>query len=178
MVAPLAFFAFFCSACAVQAPSMTTITATRWVKGHVVCPTGWVPYNAEVKIFEVDPLFGGGYDFTLLETATVDSDGNFDVSFAWPPPPGALEFDGPDLVFQVSQNIEGTMVTVYDEMPDEELWHWNVHDMALSLSTGRLEFNITTPLAVCWNPDVDPTNLEDDRPTVKLFLFTRVENTG
>jgi len=137
------------------------------VNGHAECTmTGWVPYGAVVKVLEVDPLPGGLYavDSTPLATATIDDKGNFVVTFPWPSGGTGYEVGGPDLLFLFTQNINGSIETIYEEDPSET--HWNLAD------TTTLTFEITSPLAVCLNPNIDLSSI----PNNKLFLFTRVGN--
>lgn len=135
------------------------------VNGHAECSmAGWVPYGAKVEVFEVDPLIGGSYDInpTSLTTATVDNNGNFTATFSWPSGGAGYEVGGPDLIFRFTQNINGSFETIYEELPLET--HWNVAD------GDTLNFDITSPLAVCSNPNVNVSSI----PNNMLFLFTRV----
>jgi hypothetical protein len=135
------------------------------VNGHAECTmAGWVPYGAAVKVFEVDPLPGGSYtvDSSPLATATVDDNGNFTATFAWPSGGAGYEVGGPDLIFLLTQNINGSHETIYGDDPSQT--YWNTADAA------ALTFKITSPLAVCSNPDVDSGSI----PNNKLFLFTRI----
>ena len=137
------------------------------VSGHAQCATaGWVPYGALVKVFEVDPLPGGLYDVDLtpLAATTVDEAGDFVTTFSWPSATAGYEVGGPDLIFRFTQNTNGSTETIYEENPSEV--HWNVAD------GGSLTFEITSPLAVCSNPNIGLSSI----PNNKLFLFTRVGN--
>ncbi|MDL2124540.1 MAG: hypothetical protein LWX51_16025 [Deltaproteobacteria bacterium] len=137
------------------------------VNGHAECTmAGWAPYGAMVKVFEIDPLPGGSYtvDPTPLATTTVDENGNFTAIFSWPSGGAGYEVGGPDLILQFTQNINSSFETIYEENPSEA--HWNVADGA------TLTFEISSPLAVCLNPDIDLSSI----PNNKLFLFIRVGN--
>ena len=137
------------------------------VSGHTECTmVGWVPYGAVVKVFEVDPLPGGSYqvDSSPLATTTIDNNGNFTATFTWPSGGAGYEVGGPDLIFLFTQNINGSFETIYGESPSQT--HWNVADAA------TLTFEMTSPLAVCSNPNIDLSSI----PNNKLFLFTRVGN--
>lgn len=134
------------------------------VNGHAECAiTGWVPYGAEVKVFEVDPVPGGVYvvDPTPLASDVVDNNGNFSVTFTWPSGGVGFEIGGPDLIFLFTQNINGSIESIYEENPAET--HWNV------VGGASLSFEITSPLAVCLNPSIVPIGGSD-------FLFTRIGN--
>ncbi|MHC4533045.1 MAG: Ig-like domain-containing protein [Planctomycetota bacterium] len=145
-----------------------TISSTalaHTVNGHAECSmAGWVPYGAKVEVFEVDPLPGGSYgvDTTSLATATVDNNGDFTVTFSWPSGGAGYEVGGPDLIFLFTQNINASFETIYEEMPSET--HWNI------ANGDTLTFEITSPLAVCSNPNVNVSSI----PNNMLFLFTRV----
>ena len=136
------------------------------VNGHVECQQkGWVPQGAVVKVFEVDPMFGGGFDIDEIILATVpvvDENGDFSITFAWPIGGGGFEICGPDLIFRFIQNIDGSPIIIYEESGSET--HWNVAD------GNTLGFKITSPLAICTNPSVVPGSV----PPGKLFLFTRI----
>ncbi len=137
------------------------------VNGHAECAkAGWVPYGAVVEVFEVDPLPGGLYDVdsTPLATATVNDSGNFTATFPWPSGGPGYELGGPDLIFRFTQNINGSLETIYEDNPSET--HWNVSD------GDTLTFEITSELAVCSNPNIDLNSI----PNNKLFLFTRIGN--
>lgn len=141
--------------------------AAYTVNGHVECvDSGWVPYGAVAQVFEVDPVPGGSYavDASPLATAGLDASGDFTVTFTWPPGGAGFEIGGPDLIFLFTQNVGGSIETIYEESPTEA--HWNVTDAA------TLAFRTTSELAVCSNPSIDLGSIPND----KLFLFTRVGN--
>lgn len=81
-----------------------------------------------VKVFEIDPVPGGFYDtsLTALATATVDEKGNFTLTFSWPSGGTGYKVGGPDLIFEPTQNINGSFETIYEEKPSTT--HWNVVD--------------------------------------------------
>jgi len=137
------------------------------VNGYAECAmAGWVPYGAVVEVYEVDPLPGGSYDVDLspLATTTVDDSGSFTAAFPWPSGGAGYEVGGPDLIFRFTQNINGSVETIYQESPSEA--RWNVGD------GGILTFEMSSPLAVCSNPNINPSSV----PNNKLLLFTRVGN--
>jgi hypothetical protein len=136
------------------------------INGHAKCPQkGWVPQGASVKVFEVDPVFGGGFDIDEIILSTVpvvDENGDFSVTFPWTIGGGGFEVCGPDLIFRFIQNIDGSPVIIYQENASET--HWNM------AHGDSLTFKITSPLAVCTNPGVSPGSV----PPGNLFLFTRI----
>jgi len=81
-----------------------------------------------VKVFEIDSVPGGSYDNSLppLATATVDENGNFTLTFFWPSGCTDYEVGGPNLIFEPTQNINGSFETIYEEKPSAT--HWNVVD--------------------------------------------------
>lgn len=137
------------------------------VNGNAQCAeTGRVPYGAVVDVFEVDPAPGGIFEVgsTSLATATVEDNGDFSLTFAWPSGTSGFEVGDPDLIFRLTQNINGATETIYEEDPTET--HWNV------VSGGSLSFEITSELAVFTDATVDLTSI----PANSLFLFTRIGN--
>jgi|GEM_PF-897194 len=136
------------------------------VNGKAECAEkGWVPQGAVVKVFEVDPVCGGGFDIdeiTLATVPVVDENGDFTVTFPGLIGGGGFEVWRPDLIFQFIQNIDGAPVIIFQENASET--HWNVAD------GDTLNFKITSPLAVCTNPSVPPGSV----PPGNLFLFTRI----
>jgi hypothetical protein len=139
------------------------------ITGHVECETtGMVPYGAVFKVYEVDPLPGGGYtkdEITLTASATVDENGNFTINSSTPYGSGGFESGGPDLLLALLQNINGTVETIYQENWDET--HWNIVD-----GSTLPDLKITSALAVFYNPGITSTMFPND----KYFTFTRVGN--
>jgi hypothetical protein len=131
------------------------------IYGHAECQQpGWVPYEAEVKIFEVDPKPGGVFvmeEIQLPNTCKVGIDGEFQIQIS-----EDIEGGYPDLVFVLTQNINNSVVTIYQENQSEP--HWNMGDGS------HVELQINSPLAVCYN-----SNLEFIPPHNGL-LFIRVGN--
>ncbi len=134
------------------------------VQGKVLCASsGWVPKGATVQVYEVDPVPGGSYavNTPALATAAINDSGNYTLTFPWPSGGSGFEAGGPDLIFRVTQNIDGATQVIFDEPTSKT--HWNVADGATQ------NISITSALAVCTNPAVTPSNI----PNNKLFLFTR-----
>lgn len=141
--------------------------AAYTVNGHVEEPaTGWVLSQAAVEVFEVDPVPGGSYtiESPALAKASVDGKGDFTLTFSWPTAGTGFEIGGPDLVFRLTQNINGSLEIIYEEIASET--HWNV------ANGDTLTFEVTSPLAVYVNPKV---NLGSILPG-NFFVFTRVGN--
>ncbi|MBN1271988.1 MAG: hypothetical protein JXB26_06915 [Candidatus Aminicenantes bacterium] len=133
------------------------------VSGTVTCdPTGWVPIGAKVEVYDIDPLPGNTYhvDPFPLAVSYVDSSGNYTLTFTWPTGGPDFEMGGPDLIFKVIQNIGGSNVIIYEEVPSDV--HWNVND------GDTVDLTSTSSQAVC----VDPN--QASIPTNNDFLFTRI----
>lgn len=147
----------------------STIGLAYTVNGHVECEeTGMVPFGAVFRVYEVDPLPGGGFtvdEITLTDPATVDVNGDFTIISSTPFGSGGFEAGGPDLIFVLLQNINNMVETIYQEETSET--HWNVADG----SSFTLEIPMDETLHVVWsNPGV---NLADI-PINNYVLFTRI----
>lgn len=115
-----------------------------------------------MQLFEVDPLPGGAYNVNTpaLASTAVSDTGSFSVTFPWPVAGPGLEAGGPDILFRVTQNVGGSVTTIYEERPEKT--HWNVANGAL------ISLKVESPLAVCANPAPGTV------PSNKLVLFTRI----
>ncbi len=133
------------------------------ITGHVECDvTGFPLYGGEARAYEVDPVPGGSYAADLLFAVPVDVNGDFTATVTWPAPGAGFEAGDPDLVFEVWQNVDGSMEVVYQELTSST--RWNVPDgSAFTLVSESL-------LAICPNPAASPSSI----PANSLFLFTRV----
>lgn len=144
----------------------STIGLAFTVNGHIECEeTGMVPYGALVKVFEVDPVAGGGYtaeEILLTSPAVVDENGDFTVTSTVPLGGIGFETGNPDFFFLFSQNINSCIETIYAE--DASQTHWNVPD------GHSLTFEISSDLAVWVTPGITYTGV----PNNNLFVFTRV----
>jgi hypothetical protein len=132
------------------------------VKGKVTCaPSGGVPLGAKVEVYDIDPLPGNTYhiDAAPLATDYVNASGDFTLTFTWPSGDPYYEFGGPDLVFKVHQNIDGTVETIYGE--DAADAHWNAVD------NDYFDIKVTSSKAVCAVPGSVPIGGND-------FMFTRI----
>jgi len=132
------------------------------VHGRVRCrKTGRpVPY-ALVDAFEVDPLSGGGFRQDLIGSGVTNTCGNFHITFPWFLV--LLPQTRPDLIFRVSQKVDGATKAIYSEDPTKT--RWNMVDgtfVNLWVEDDCLTFN-------------NPTT---DRPGDCSFLFTRVGLIG
>ena len=148
-------------ACALLALPLTAHAYT--VSGHVQCQANDFPlYGGEVRAYEVDPVPGGSFTISLLFSAPVNTSGDFSSTVSWPAGGGGFEAGDPDLVFEVVQNVSGTVQPIYQELSSSA--RWNIADGSHFILKSE------SPLAVCPDPSVSPSSV----PADSLFLFTRV----
>ncbi len=153
--------------------------AAYTVNVHVQCAeAGWAPLGAVLEVLDVDPVPGGSYTvealpLSPLAAAVVNASGDCTATFTWPSAGGGYEVGGPDLIFRLTQNVGGAVETIYEETVAET--HWNVPSAdASDPPPDPVSLQITSPLAVCWNPAIDPADPEADRPLGRVFMFTRI----
>lgn len=132
--------------------------ATYGVQGTVTSKvTGLGASFARVDIFEIDK-FGPTYRSDLIATATTDQDGAFSVTFIFSTGPAGSPAR-PDIIFKVTQNIDGINKVIYNENPAEHT-RWNIpDDLAVTLEADEC-ISVSLPTG--------------GAPYDNLFLFTRV----
>ncbi|MCK4649421.1 hypothetical protein KAT51_07850, partial [bacterium] len=128
------------------------------VQGKVVSKvTGLGASFAQVEIFEVDKL-GGNYKSDLIVATMTNQDGEFSTTFTFTTgPPGSAA--RPDIIFRVTQNIDGVNNIIYNENPAEDT-RWNIADVL------SVELKAEDCIAVSLPAGGAPYD--------NLFLFTRV----
>lgn len=132
--------------------------ATYGVQGKVISKiTGLGASFALVEIFEIDKI-GGNYRSDLIASTMTNPDGEFSTTFDFSTgPPGSPA--RPDIIFRVTQNIDGVSNIIYNENPADDT-RWNIPDV-LGVEL-KAEDCITASLPTA-GPAYD-----------NLFLFTRV----
>jgi hypothetical protein len=139
----------------------------RWMRpfhvhGRVRCRNGGkgIAY-ALVEAFEVDQLAGGGFAQDLIGSDVANKCGNFHITFPWFLV--LLPQGRPDLVFRVSQNVDGEVKVIYSEDPSQTRWNM-----------------VDNSFVYLWVEEECLTFDEPDagRPGDCTFLFTRVGLIG
>jgi hypothetical protein len=132
--------------------------ATYGVQGKVISKvTGLGASFAQVEIFEIDKI-GPVYKSDLIAATMTNQDGEFSTTFTFshggPGSPAR-----PDIIFRVTQNIDGVSNIIYNENPAEDT-RWNIPDVL------GVELKAEDCIAVSL-----PTG---GAPYDNLFVFTRV----
>jgi hypothetical protein len=132
--------------------------ATFGVQGKVISEiTGLGASFAQVEIFEIDKV-GGNYISDLIAAVMTNQNGEFSATFNFSSgPPGSPA--RPDIIFRVTQNIDGVSNVIYNENPAEDT-RWNISDV---LGVELKAENCITASLPTGGPYYD-----------NLFLFTRV----
>ncbi len=133
------------------------------VKGKVVSSTGCAAEGALVTVLDVNQLPGGVLTRRILRTGFTDSSGNFSITFPWvtlsgPPAPPTYESGDPDLVFRVTQQIDGTTAVLLDEAASAARWNLPTGSTVTLTATGTATCHATVSAA--------PANGD--------FVFTRI----
>jgi hypothetical protein len=132
--------------------------ATYSIQGKVVSKVSGLGASfAHVEIFEVDKILGN-YKSDLIDAVMTNQDGEFSTTFSFTTgPPGSSA--RPDIIFRVTQNIDGVTNVIYNENPAEHT-RWNIADSLLVELKAEDCISVSLPTA---GPGYD-----------NLFLFTRV----
>jgi hypothetical protein len=132
------------------------------VQGQVINKATKLPVPmANVKLYEVDKV-AAGYKSDFLTEGLTGLDGKFNVTFAWPYDV-SIPTNRPDIIFKVTQKIDGTDKVIYNENPATET-RWNIGDI----------LSVTLEAEDCISIMPTPTG----RPYDTLFVFTRVGVIG
>ena len=116
---------------------------------------------ARVKVYEVDKV-PAGYKADFLVEGFTDLNGGFNLSFPWPYDISIIG-NRPDIIFKVTQKIDGTEKVIYNENPATKT-RWNIGDV----------LSVTLEAEDCVSIMPTPSG----RPYDTLFVFTRVGVIG
>lgn len=132
------------------------------IQGKVVSKATKLPVPmAQVKVYEVDKV-AGVISTEFLTEGLTDLEGEFNISFTWPFDTSILE-NRPDIIFKVTQKIDGVDKVIYNENPATQT-RWNIGDiLSVTLEAENCISIIPTPAG---------------RPYDTLFVFTRVGVIG
>lgn len=136
--------------------------ATFNMQGKVVDKTTklGVPL-ARVLVYEIDAV-GAGLRADLLVEVVTGIDGGFSVDFPWPLDISIMQ-NRPDIIFKVTQKIDGIEKVIYDENPATQT-RWNIGDVLSVTLEAQNCVSIAPPAS--------------GRPYDILFVFTRVGIIG
>ncbi len=113
-----------------------------------------VPY-AKIEILEVDKV-GVNYSTIVIANGLSGMDGDFSINFDFPIPLPSR----PDIIFRISQNVDGIIKYIYNENPSEDT-RWNVADVLYA------DIEIEEDCVTINSPS-------SSVPYDHLFVFTRV----
>lgn len=119
-----------------------------------------VPY-ARVKVYEIDKV-AAGYKSDFLAEGLTDLNGVFNITFTWPYDT-SIPGNRPDIIFKVTQKIDGADRDIYNENPATQT-RWNIADI----------LSVTLEAEDCISIIPTPSG----RPYDTLFVFTRVGVIG
>ncbi len=136
--------------------------ATFNIQGKVInkATKSGVPM-ARVKVYEIDKI-AGGYKTDFLVEGSTNLKGDFNITFTWPYDV-SIHGNRPDIIFRVTQKIDGTDKVIYNENPATAT-RWNIGDV----------LSVTLEAEDCISIMPTPTG----RPYDTLFVFTRVGVIG
>ena len=132
--------------------------ATFSVQGKVISKVNGLGASfALVEIFEVDQV-GSNFKSDLIATTMTNQDGEFSTTFTFST--GLIGSSArPDVIFRVSQNIDGISNIIYNENPAEDT-RWNIADVLAVELEAEDCVSVSLPVG--------------GAPYNNLFLFTRV----
>jgi hypothetical protein len=134
--------------------------ATYSVQGKVISKvTGLGASFAQVEVFEVDKV-GANYTSDLIVVTMTNQNGEFNTTFTFNSGPAGSPLR-PDIIFRVTQNIDGITNVIYNENPAEDT-RWNIADVLYAELKAKDCISVSLPAVGI--------------PYNNLFLFTRVGN--
>lgn len=126
------------------------------IQGKVISKRNGLPVPfANIEVLEVDKV-GANYTVSAIATGKSQMNGAFNITFNFPYPLP----NRPDIIFRVSQNVDGIVKYIYNENPSEDT-RWNIGDvLSVNLEVEEECVTLNSPLG--------------SAPYNQLFVFTRV----